>query len=159
MPDRRAAILNRLETLLGAIPGLPSAQVFRNRGSARSDERPCMVLLDGTETVHQNFEGHPGRKYARNSPSVMILEPEIFALLESRELGRADEYANELTQYRNAIVWAILHDTELSDLAGANGDIAYRGHATDMQTGRPMQGEMQLFFRFYYLLDPETDLT
>lgn len=158
MADRRTLILDRLETLLGTITGAPSTTVLRNRGDADSDERPCMVLLDGRETVHQNYEGKAGRVYARNSSSVMLLEPEIFALLELREAAAADEYADLITQYRNAIVWAILNDEELVELTGANGDIAYRGFETDMQSGRTMQGEMQFFFRFYYVLDPTTDL-
>lgn len=155
--DRRALILNRLEVLLASVQNAPSVAVYRNRGALKNDKRPCMVLLDGTESVYTNFEGRAGRVYARTSPSVMRLEPQIFALLDTRELQRADEYASEITAYRNAIVWAILNDADLVELTGENGDIAYRGHSTDMQTGRAQQGELQLFFRFYYVLDP-TDL-
>lgn len=158
MPDRRKLILDRLEDLLGSIDGLPASVVIRNRPAMDTEDRPCMVLLDGGETVHQNFEGRAGRVYARNSSSVMMLEPEIYALLEAREASRAGEFADLFTQYRNAIIYAILNDADLANLTGANGDIAYRGHQTDMRSGSAMQGEMRLDFRFYYVLDPAEDL-
>jgi len=156
MPERRAQILTRLATVLGDIDGFPN--FLRNRGDADPDERPCMVLLDGTETVHQNFEGRAGRVYARTASSVMMLEPGIFALLHAREAAKASEYEALLAECRKEVVYKILHDEELADITGANGDIAWRGFDTDMQSGRTMQGEMQFFFRFYYVVDPSQDL-
>ena len=153
MPDIRAMILDRVETLLGEVNGVPQ-RVFRNRGQIKTDDRPCMVLLDGSETVHQSYEGRKGREYAHSSPYVMILRPQIFALLLQRKETEADGYAGELTAYRNAILRAVLQDGELRDLAGPNGDIAYRGSTTDMESGRPMWGELQMDFAFYYKLDP-----
>lgn len=158
MPDRRVLILSRLETLLGSVEGAPANAVYRNRGLLSTDMRPCMILLDGREDVSLSAEGKATRLRARTAPYVMILLPQIFAVLRAREPARAGEYAGELASYRNAILHAILHDEELSAIVGSNGDVAYRGHETDMETGSSMEGQLQMKFAFYYVLDPSSDL-
>ncbi len=91
MPDRRSEILDRIEEVLAAVT--PSRTVYRNRSDLSSTERPCRVLLDGTETVDHNFEKRAGRVYARTAPSVMVMQPEIFELLRVREPKKSGEYA------------------------------------------------------------------
>jgi len=156
VPDRGPQIRNRLAEVLAAAS--PARTVYRDRSAFSATERPCRVLLYGRETIHHNFENRAGRVYARTAPSVMLMEPEIFELLRVREPKKSGEYAPELEASLKAIHHAIVNDEELVALTGDSGDIAYRGFTTDFELGASMEGAMQIHFRFYYVLNPETDL-
>lgn len=154
MPDIRAMILDRLEALLPSIVGAPAATTFRNRGYLPEDSRPCMALLDGSERSYRDHVHHSSRGESVQAAQIMELRPQIYALLMARPQADANEYAVEINQYRNAIMRAVLGDSDLRTLCGPHGDVAYRGLTTDMESGRPMEGELFLDFAFYYLLDP-----
>lgn len=153
MPDALAMLKDRLEDLLPTIDDAPSVALYRNRGLLASDMRPCMLLLDGSEETFLSREGEKGRGRTHDAPAIMRWTPGIFAALEVRPVGRSAEYAAEFTAYRNAMLRAILNDPDLLTIVGENGDIAYRGHQTDMQDGLMMQGVLQMNFAFYYVLD------
>jgi len=152
--DRRSQILNRLQAILGEviadIAGTPAPLVFRNRDQIPPDKLPAMLLLDGIEDTVLT------KKSPRGGPSssIMALKPEIFALLKHKPLESESAYAPEMNAYRNAIYVRIMFDAQLLNIMGDNGGIEYRGFQTDMQTGRSMWGELQLFFIFHYPLIP-----
>lgn len=156
MIDRRELILARLETLLASIDDAPAENVFRNRAVLPEDKRPAMVLLDGVEDV--SLSGGP--KSSRGPAAYFCtLRPQIFAVLQRREIPEAGQIGPELSQYRVAIMAAVMHDDDLLEIVETNGMIEYSGSETDMQTGSTMEGQLQMNFAFRYRLDPQELLT
>lgn len=153
MSDTREQILIRLQSLLGEIYDAPAENVFRDRGDVPTTVRPCMILLDAGETLASSNTTRTGRSMGP-APQIMRMDPQIFALLKSRPVNESDQLGIELSQYRVAMMQAILFDTQLQELVGENGQIQYRGCDTDMQTGGSMEGELQMHFSLYYALDP-----
>lgn len=155
MSDNRELILVRLRALLAEIPGVSA--MYRNRVEINPAKLPAMVLLDGTERSFLTGvnRGRNGRGGVVNGtgPSIMILEPQIFFVLKPKDLKDAEDYGPELSAWRAKIIKAIYADMELAVILTANGDIEYRGSETDFQTGRTNEGQLQLNFSFYYILN------
>jgi hypothetical protein len=150
--DTRELILLRVIAAFGAVAGM-NGNVHRDRGDLPGAKLPAGVLLDGSERAVSKLS--PGRGVPMvAAPHVMELKPEIYWVMDPLPLKRADEYGPLMTVWRNKIVKAILLDAQLATLVGPNGDIEYNGFDTDMQSGRTMEGQMQFFFTFRYVLNP-----
>lgn len=153
--DRRSQILNRIEVVLGdvieEIEETKAPLVLRNRGVVPPAKLPAMILLDGVEDT---VSTHKSQRGGGPSSSIMALKPEIFALLIRKDKGKESQYAAEINEYRRAIYTHLMFDPGLLNIMGDNGGIDYRGFMTDMQTGRTMWGELQMFFIFHYPLIP-----
>jgi hypothetical protein len=149
--DKRELILKRLLQALSDIPGVESA--FRNRGQFPDEKRPAIALLDGVEQVVRAGAG-VSRGHVRQPPVIVELQPQIFVLLKSRDTVANAGVGEELSDWRVKVIKAITTDQPLIDLLGSNGGTVYRGSQTDMQTGRSMDGELQLNFGFSYVLNP-----
>lgn len=150
--DRREQILTRLKEVLQGIDHPAALNVYRGRGSLPADMRPCICLLSGGE--RPILDGQEKRR-ARASSSVMRMNPQILVQLKVRSLDEREQTDLELSELRMVIMPAIRNDADLIALTGENGDIAYKGHATDMEVGSPMEGQMVLFHDFDYVLDPD----
>lgn len=149
--DRREQILTRIKEVLQGIDHPAALNVVRGRGSLPVEQRPCICLLSGGESVVLDGQAK-GR--ARASPSVMRMKPQIVVQLKVLALAERETTDLELSALLMVIMPAIRNDADLIALTGENGDIAYKGHATDMEVGSPMEGQMALFHDFDYVLDP-----
>lgn len=151
--DNRELILARLQVILASVPGLSTAQVYRDRGEFDEEKTtlPIMILLDGSERKISEARNGRGVQFL---PAIMELVPEIFLIIKPKVLNKASEYGPEISGWRMKVLKAIVLDAALLALLGANGSIDYRGTDTDMQTGRSMEGQMQFNFAFRYVLNP-----
>jgi hypothetical protein len=159
--DKRELIILRIVAAFGAAPGM-NDNVFRDRGDLPGVKLPAGVVLDGSERStskiaqsrgSRNTSPHSNSLLVR-APLIMELTPEIYWVMDPFPLKRANEYGPLLSQWRVKIIKAILLDDQLASLVGPNGDIEYNGSDTDMQSGRTMEGQMQFYFTFRYVLNP-----
>lgn len=143
MADKREQILTRLHEILEEQK--PDAKtVARNEVLTDDDHKPALLLLDADEEADDNDpRGRPA--YA---PRRVRLFPEMYVAVQAKP----EEVGQVLNQWRARLVKAILTDTLLKDLAGANGDIRYEGCGTALAGGRSMQGEMKLVISVAYIL-------
>jgi hypothetical protein len=152
--DKRELILLRIQAAVAAVQGV--AAVYRNRGEIPDDKLPCGILLDGVErkllggeALGRNSSGARGV-----SASIMGLNPQLFFVLKPVPISEASTLGPLLSSWRAALLKAVLRDQQLLSLVGPNGDIEYLGSDTDMQTGRSMEGQLQLNFQFRYVFNP-----
>lgn len=144
MTDKREDILARLLVACGAVDGIQKAA--RNVDALSEPTRPAAIILDGDE---QAVEGDPlGRPEA--SPRRIEMTPEIHVLLA----GQPAEAGTSVNAMRAGIIKAVLTDSELADIVGANGHIRYEGTVTEFGPGRTLQARMRLAFTFTYILIP-----
>jgi hypothetical protein len=68
----------------------------------------------------------------------------------------ANEMVGQLVNtFRGRIISAIAADAQLMALIGSNGGITYDGCETDLKTGSPLEGELQLNFSITVPCDPK----
>jgi len=160
--DRRELILVRVEEVLNELKALnvtpivgsaPFVQsVYRNRAPLREDARPALYLFDGIEDVGSPAGGYTTQRSTFSRPAFMVLRPQVWAVLQQRIPDLASEYGPLLSQYRIQLIKMLLEDSELVSLVTSNGQIAYQGSDTDMQSGSSMEGQLQMKFAFTYPL-------
>jgi hypothetical protein len=161
MADIREAILLRLLAIGTAMAQAPVSlfvSASRNRGLQDNDERPCFVLLDGTESARLTSE-HRGRGGPRGiGPQLMTMRPEIYFLLKDHRPKNVDESGENVGTLLNAMRFSFLGllemDAQLQTLVGANGEIALSSTDTDMKSEAPGLGQMRLDLSITYVLDP-----
>jgi hypothetical protein len=149
MTDRREQVLSALFTLLKAVNNVQA--VVRNRGELPAATRPAVVLLDGDETARDGVPQERGRLTA--APNLVDMSPEIYVVMDQRE-PKNERIGEDMNAMRMAILKAIMTDAPLIAILGSNGDIKYSGCATDMASGRSMEGQLSLNFTFTYVLKP-----
>jgi hypothetical protein len=153
----REDILVQIGTILGSIAGVKS--FARDRGEFQDLELPAIIMLDGREDI---VEANVARlKSVKMPPAVFRLQPQIFVILRQRDDatnltldGDDAPIGPELSAWRDAVLAALINDPVLIDMLGTTGQIVYRGMTTDMITGATLQGMMQLFLDFNYVLMP-----
>lgn len=153
MTDRCADILEQLDTVLQTVADAEAVAFYHNRASLRELQRPCIVMLDGRETMRLTGSGKGRRQI---SPGLATLIPQIFVLLKNEEplnIGQSVRLSN----LRLAILKAIARDAVLVALVGSNGEVIYNGHITDFEDGSSMDGKLQMLFEFVYVLNPYQD--
>ena len=152
--DKREAILQRMFAILSTVVGPPTVDgvpsIFRNRGEVPAEKLPAIVLLDGREVIRVSASGKGGVM----APTLFNLLPQVFVILKPRDLINNDGIGEELSVYRMKMLKAFTTDEDLLAMLGANGEIQYLGHETDMQTGSTMLGQMQMLFSLTYVLNP-----
>lgn len=157
--DRREQIMTLLGDLLGAITnGSQAIQVFRDRGELDQPSRGSFVLLDGKEELVTQIRGQS----MTNTPAAVFrLTPEIWYVAKARDDttnltldGVSAPIGPELSAVRLSVIKTLLTDPNLEALLGPNGQVAYLGCNTDMQSGSTIEGQLQLLFSFDYVLDP-----
>lgn len=147
--NRREEILARLFAILQAQDGFNTFK--RNRALLDNDALPAVILLDGNETVRTSGErrGRHGM-----SPVIVTMTPQIFVLLKNNKPTNDNNVGTMLNTYRGAIIRAIATDAQLAALAGPNGELAYQTAETDLNTGMPLEGQMQINIAISCPLDP-----
>lgn len=162
MKDKRELILSQMLTLLTQVGTGWVAQVngdlsvFRNRAEIPTDKLPALVLLDGRESLKG---GQPkslsmGLVPGQIPAQIYVLEPQVFIICKPRDTIENAGVGPELSTMRVKVLNAFLNDDNLGSLLGSNGDIAYLGHETDLQTGSTVLGQMQLNLQLSYVFDP-----
>jgi len=144
--DKREAILKRLVEIATGLPGIATA--VRNQDEISEHARPAIAVFDADETADERAQqqGHSGR-----APNVVEMTPEVLILLGAKP----EHVGHALNELRAKLVKAVLTDTQLSTLAGANGRVRYAGCSTHLGHGRSMEGSMGVHFTFAYVLRPE----
>jgi len=151
MRDVRELILTRL-LAVSTVDGIVAAK--RNRFQLPPTMLPGVAVNDSKERAMQT---HIGKGLEATPPLKFLLEPEVWVLLKARANYENEGVGEELSGYRAKIITAVLYDDELRSLVNGfdgNGDIEYRGHETDMQSGSMFLGQMRLDFAFSYVLNP-----
>jgi hypothetical protein len=147
MTDRRELILLRVLAILQGLSGI--AVAVRNRGELPTDMRPAAVLLDADEVARPSLPQQRGRLTL--PPQFVDMSPEIYVVMDQRE-PKNERIGEDMNALRVAIVKAVMGDPDIHQLVGANGDIRYDGVATDMASGRSMEGQMRIRMTFTYVL-------
>lgn len=161
MADLREEILLRLLAIGISMTQAPVSvftSAVRNRGLQDNDERPCFVLLDGTESARLTSERR-GRGGDRGvGPQLMTMRPEVYFLLKDHRPSNQDEDGVNVGTLLNAMRFSFLSllemDAQLRTLVGANGEIALSSTDTDMKSEAPGLGQMRLDLSITYVLDP-----
>ena len=131
--------------------------VFRNRAEIPTDKLPALVLLDGRESLKggQPKSMSTGLLPGQIPPQVYVLEPQVFIICKPRGTIENEGVGPELSTMRIKVLNAFLNDGDLGSLLGANGELSYLGHETDLQTGSTVLGQMQLNLQLSYVFDPK----
>jgi hypothetical protein len=145
--DRREAILARLLIVLTAIDGIKS--VTRNKRAISEEQRPAIQLFDGDEEEAPQ-QSEVSRARPGTVPQMIDMHPELTIALGALP----ENVGTVLNSYRAKVIKAVLSDTGLRDLCGANGEIRYQGNDNSLHQGRLIEGEMGVFFVFRYVLSP-----
>lgn len=149
--NRREEVLARLFEILDNIEGRQTCA--RNRGILDQDKLPALVLLDGDETT-KTLSGGSTRGRTGMSVAIVTMTPQIFVVLKLKKPG--NELVGQLVNtFRGRIISAIAADAQLMALIGTNGGITYDGCETDLKTGSPLEGELQLNFSITVPCDPK----
>lgn len=150
MIDTRELILARLAVVCAAVEGV--AAVERNRLDASGLARPAVIIHDGDENVldRGGSEASPSKGNRFSAVQTMLLAPD----LEIHFWAEAVQGGPVVALYRNRIVWAVLNDTTLRELVGANGNIAYRSFAMNRPPpeGRERRADLVLQFAYTFRL-------
>ena len=144
--DKRELILARLIEVAASVTGVVT--VTRNSDEISEHKRPAIAVFDSDESADEAAErqDHPG-----SAPNLVVMTPEVLILL-----GAAPEsVGSALNDLRAKLLKAVLTDSHLIELAGANGRVRYAGCSTHLGHGRSMEGSMGVQFTFAYVLRPE----
>lgn len=146
--NRRELILDRLLVLLGTVDGVVKA--FRNRLDIPENQRPAVVILDADEEAEEAPTGR-GRPIGV-SPFICTMSPEIYIV--AAPSTPSENVGSVLNTLRSAVIKAVTNDETLISLT-KDGDISYLGFATGLASGRSMEGEAGISFRFRYMIRPQ----
>lgn len=144
--DKREAILARLVDVAASLPAVGT--VTRNSDEISEHKRPAIAVFDSDESADEAAErqDHPGR-----APNLVEMMPEVLILLGAPP----EAVGSALNALRATLVKAVLTDSQLISLTGANGRVRYAGCSTHLGHGRSMEGSMSVQFTFAYVLRPE----
>lgn len=164
--DRRELIIEQLLNDLGNLtvpllggPNGPSAivpgHIVHNRNELDEDLVPGIILLDADEvrSTTQTMRER-GLQESKVPIQVMRMTPEIYVVLDPRGNVNLNVGA-DLNTARLAILGAVLVDTKLQQIVGANGNIIYDGCVTDLARNRAMRGQLGISITFQYPLLPK----
>lgn len=156
MTTKREQILERILQVLGTVSGITAA--YRNRAEFPDDKLPAAALLDGGESLTQEITPN---KSVKMPPAIFSLRPQVFVILKPRDdmsnttlEGVVAPIGEELSEYLDRVIQAVVNDPTLVSLVGSNGQILYRGSETDMQTGSSIIGQLRVDFEFRYVFIP-----
>lgn len=156
--SKREAILARIEEIMGE-EYVTAATIVRNRGLNKQDARPAIAIMDGDERARLTGDGlgrgNTGRQ--QMTPQLMTMTPQIF-ILPDEKLPLNEGVGSLVNTMRDILIRVLANDTQLLDLVGSNGSIAYMGMETDLKSGGTLEGQCRLDFAFTYVLDPYVPL-
>ena len=161
--DRRQIILDRHYELLGGLTipllGGPDGAVsiipgniVQNRNELPKDKVPGIVILDADEIKDPRAQlRERGLTETRVPSGIMKMTPEIYVVLDTRGITNKNS-GKDLNTARLAILAAVLPDSQLQNIVGANGNIVYDGCVTDFARNRTMKGQLGISITFTYPL-------
>jgi hypothetical protein len=162
--DRRQAVLSRLDALLSDIgpivllggpngaTTIAEGNYVLNRNALPENLVPGIILMDADEVRNvRQTQPPPGMAQRGVSDQVMSMTPEIYIVLDVRK-PQNENVGADLNTARLAILAAVLPDTGLWNIVGANGNIVYDGCVTDLARNRLVQGQMGISITFSYPL-------
>lgn len=147
--DRRELILDRLETIFRAIPGI--VKVARNREDVSGRSRPAIILHDGGEDSADYSQRPIG-----TPKDFITMSPQVIVLIGSP----SDEVGTDINGWRAKVLPLIMQDVTIRQLCGvvygarAGGDLRYMGCGLDTVYGETREARLDLRFEFIYPLDP-----
>lgn len=141
MSDKREDILARIFAIIEGISGITT--VARNVDEMPEGSRPCIILIDGDEIRSDTSRGHGAQSV------VMVMTPQIAIGVSSTP----EDIGSSINAIRAKLLPAILGDSQLTGILGANGKITYDGLAGKLSQGSLMASDMQLNFSIEYPLD------
>ena len=155
--DRRELILERLEAIAGAIPGVVLAG--RNVIDPSDNQLPAIIVLEGDEETDERDleEGRGGTTTVREhmTPHMVITAmtpPGEVVTQTDGTIAWDDKLGMALNGLRPAVIKAVLNDGPLAALYGSNGRVIYRGMVSDLQAGRSVIGRFAVAFQVTYPL-------
>jgi hypothetical protein len=161
--DRRQLVLDRLYALLGGLTiplqGGPTGplsivpgNIVQNRNELPKEKVPGIIILDGDEIKDPRAQlATRGLTETRVPSSIMKMTPEVYVVLDTRGITN-ENVGRDLNTARLAILAAVLPDTQLQNIVGANGNIVYDGCVTDLARNRTMKGQLGISVTFTYPL-------
>lgn len=162
--DRRQAIIDRLITILseltipmagdeaGGPTSIPAGNFVHNRNELSENTTPGIILLDADEVRDPRATLPPrGMAESKVPQAVVKMTPEIYVVLDTRTPGNVN-VGEDLNAARLAIMAAVLPDSTLQGIVGANGNIQYDGTVTDLARNRQMKGQLGISITFTYPL-------
>jgi hypothetical protein len=155
--DRREKILERLEAIAAAMPGVVLAG--RNVIDPPDNQLPAIIVFEGDEETDERDQelGRQGRTPVRvhMTPHIVITAktaPDDFHRATDGALTWKDNLGAAMNAMRVALIKAIVTDATLAALYGHNGRAVYRSMLGDLQAGRATIGRMSLTFVITYPL-------
>lgn len=144
MADVREQILQRLFDVCGTVDGVREA--FRNQNEVSETSLPALVLIDADEIADEN---DPKSRPA-NAPRRITMTPEVRILLQAAP----EAVGSAVNAFRARLIKAVLTDSQLLALTAEGQGARYMGEASQLKSGRTMQGDMFCVFAFHYYLRP-----
>lgn len=145
MIDVRNQILERLPEVCRAITGM--AAVGINCLDVPGIRRPAVIINDGIEEVSLE---RPTSVRRFSQVQIMDLTPDIRLLLRTE--GGSDEARELVSLFRARVISAILGDSELQSILGANGAIRYGGCTSPDPSPEAKETRLDFTFVFTYPL-------
>lgn len=141
----REPILARMRAICVELTG--ETKALRNDVHVDDTMLPILSLLDGDE--HTN-EQDDNVSRSPSKPRIVTMTPSICIILneESALIG------SKLNGWLEKVMRAVLFDTELVALIGANGGIDYRGLFNNFAAGRAELGYSAALFAIRYPFIP-----
>lgn len=147
--NRREEVLDRLKAIMEAQEGYETT--FRNRSLLSNDNLPALGLLDGDESSRIGTPAPRGRPGF--AASIVTMNPQIFIVVKNKKPANKD-IGTLLNTLRGKLISAIAADALLLALIGPNGRLNYDGAETDLKTGMPLEGQMQINLSIDVPFDP-----
>src|SRR5665647_867478 len=163
MNDRRQLVLNRLYVVLSeltiSLAGGPTGaleikpgNIVQNRNELPKELVPGIIVLDADEIKDPRAQlRERGLTETRVPSNIMKMTPEIYVVLDTRGITNKN-VGKDLNTARLAILAAVLPDTQLQSIVGANGNIVYDGCVTYLARNRTMKGQLGCSITFTYPL-------
>lgn len=148
--DKLEAIRARVLAVLRTVDGV--VDCYRNRQDLPPVSKcPAVILLDAREDKRTASEQRSRQPFA-----AFTWKPEIWVVLPPAPDAANEGVGEDLAALRMGVIGKLYYDEELRALLGGDdGEIDYRGFATDLQSGSTMEGHMRLDVWFTYVFDPE----
>lgn len=144
MADVREQILERLFAVCGSIAGITTA--LRNQNSVSETLLPALIVFDADEIADEN---DPKSRPA-NAPRRVTMTPEVRILRQSAP----EAIGSDLNAIRAKLIKAVLTDSALLAFTAEGQGARYMGAASQLKSGRSMEGDMLCVFAFHYYLKP-----
>lgn len=146
MVGKREQIMQRLQVVVGGVSGIVTGDI-RNVTAFGDNQLPAASVLEGDEEVEEDE-----RDFARpsNKPYTVKALPQVYI-----QAAAGPDIGTTLNALHDAVIKAVLTDSELNALTLRKNSIRYVGHSTKLNAARDMEGVFVPVFAISYLLKPD----